>query len=190
MNTITPRFVSAKTTTTIPAACALVQDALVQASLDPQIRAIEYIAQARVGAIPADLNAIVLTRDDGRFTLDVVAARQVRDVGSERLALSAFGDLGLSPIVLTAADIGREPRFANSRLVWSYRQHPVGVSMRMRILQVLLDDGPMPLSRLLSAVRSERDPSPAIMALACSDLIEIDLVSEPLGPSTMVRSRV
>jgi hypothetical protein len=28
-----------------------------------------------------------------------------------------------------------------------------------------------------------------LMALACSDLIELDLISRPLGPSTIVRSR-
>jgi hypothetical protein len=56
------------------------------------------------------------------------------------------------------------------------------------VLQVLLDEGPMTLARLLSSIRSERDPSPAIMAMACSSLIELDLVSQPLNPMTVVRS--
>jgi hypothetical protein len=76
MDTITPRFVSAKTATTIPAACSLVRDALVQATLDPQVHAIEFIAQARVGASLVNLDAIVLARVDGRFRLDVVEGRQ------------------------------------------------------------------------------------------------------------------
>ena len=182
-------FVSAKTSTAIPAPCPLVRDALIQASLDPAVRSIEFLAQARVGTTQVDLGAIIIVRDDGRFVLDVVPARPVRDVEHEGLALIALAELGLKQITLTAADIRREPRFANSRLVWNYRQHPVGISMRLRVLQVLADDGPMALSRLLSAVRSDRDPSPAVMAMTCSDLLELDLVSRPLGPQTIARSR-
>jgi hypothetical protein len=182
-------FISAKTSVAIPAPRALVRDALIQASLDPAVRAIAFLAQARVDAAPVDLSAIVIVRDDGRFVLDVVPARRVRDLEHEGLALIALSQLDLTPITLTAADIKREPRFGNSRLVWSHRLCPVGTSMRMTILQVLSDNGPMALSRLLSAVRSDRDPSQAVMALACSDLIELDLVSRPLGPRTIARSR-
>jgi hypothetical protein len=182
-------FISAKTSVAIPASCALVRDALIQATLDPSVRSIEFLAQARVDATPVDLDAIVIVRDDGRFVLDVVPARQVRDVEQEGLALIAYSRLGLSQITLTAADIKREPRFANSRLVWSYRLAPVGITLRMRVLQILADDGPMSLARLLSAVRSDRDPNPGVMALACSDLIELDLISRPLGPQTIARAR-
>jgi hypothetical protein len=182
-------FVSAKTTVAIPASCSLVRDALVQATLDPAVRTIEFLATARVGATQVDLGAIIIVRGDGRFVLDVVPARAVRDVEQEGLALIAYSRLGLSQITLTAADIKREPRFANSRLVWSYRLAPVGISMRMAVLQVLADDGPMALSRLLSSLRSDRDPNPAILALACSDLLELDLVSRPLGPMTIARVR-
>jgi hypothetical protein len=185
----TSLFISAKTTVAIPATCPLVRDALIQATLDPSVRTIEFLAQARVDATQVDLDAIIIVRDDGRFVLDVVPARRVRDVEQEGLALIAYSRLGLSPITLTAADIKREPRFANSRLVWSYRLAPVGISMRMAVLQVLADDGPMALSRLLSSLRSDRDPNPAIMSLACSDLIELDLISRPLGPHTIARAR-
>jgi hypothetical protein len=185
----TSLFVSAKTSVAIPAACPLVRDALIQATLDPSVRTIEFLAQARVDATQVDLDATIIVRDDGRFVLDVVRARPVRDVEQEGLALIAYSRLGLSQITLTAADIKREPRFANSRLVWSYRLAPVGISMRMAVLQVLADEGPMALSRLLSSLRSDRDPNPAIMALACSDLIELDLVSRPLGPQTIARVR-
>jgi hypothetical protein len=182
-------FVSAKTCTAIPARCALVRDALVQTSLDPAVRSIEFIATARVGTTPVDLDAIVVHRDDGRFFLDVVADRPLRDIEDEGLVLIALQELGLAPITLTTADITRLPRLANSRIVWSYHLHPVGISLRMRILQILGDDGPMALSRLLAAARSKRDPGPAVMALACSDLIELDLVSAPIGPQTEVRAR-
>jgi hypothetical protein len=181
-------FISAKTSTAIPARHPLVLDALVQTTLDPQVRALEFIPTATVGTSPVALKAIVVVRDDGRFHLDVVEARPVRNIETEGLALLALDRLGLIPLTLTAADIKREPRFGNSRLVWSYKLHPVGIGLRMRVLQVLLDDGPMTLARLLSSIRSERDPSPAIMAMACSSLIELDLVSQPLGPLTIARS--
>jgi hypothetical protein len=181
-------FISSKTLTAIPTRCALVRDALVQATLDPAVRTIEFIASARIHQAPVELNAIVLGRDDGRYLLDVVPARPLRNLEREGLALLAFDQLALPSIVLTAADIQREPRFASSRLVWSYRLHPVGISLRMRVLQVLIDDGPMTLGRLLSSIRSDRDPSPAIMAMACSNLLALDLVSQPLNPMTVVRS--
>jgi hypothetical protein len=52
---------------------------------------------------------------------------------------------------------------------------------------MLLDEGPMPLGELLKSIRSERDPAPAVMALACADLLYLDLGSQPLRPATIVR---
>ena len=182
-------FISAKTSTAIPAASDLVRHSLVQASLEPSVRRIDFHAQALVYAAHVDVNAIGIVRDDGRFWLDVVEARLPRDVQHEKLASVAFAALGMTPLILTAEEIRRQPRFANANLVWSYRLAPVGITMRMAVLQILSDDGPMPLSRLLSSVRSDRDPTPAVLAMACSDLIEIDLVSRPLGPETIVRAR-
>jgi hypothetical protein len=182
-------FISAKTSTAIPARNLLVRDALVEASLDPSVRSIDYLASARVASASVRLDAVIIARDDGRYVLDVVEARPLRDMDAEGLAQIAFLDLGLTPLTMTRADIQREPRFTNARLVWHYRMHPVGISLRMRILGILGDDGPMTLARLLAAIRSDRDPSPAILALACSDLIELDLITRPLSPETIARSR-
>jgi hypothetical protein len=182
-------FISSKTSTAIPARHALVRDALVQATLDPQVRSLEFIPSASVDAAQVALRAIVITRDDGRFYLDVVEARPVRDVETEGLALIALDRLGLARLTLTGADIKREPRFANARAVWEHRMHPVGISLRFRILTVLQEEGPLPLGCLLKQIRATRDPAPAVLALACSDLIELDLISHALGPLTIARSR-
>jgi hypothetical protein len=91
----TSLFISAKTTVAIPATCPLVRDALIQATLDPSVRTIEFLAQAWVDATPVDLNAIVIVRDDGSFVLDVVLARPVRDVEQEGLALIAYRPAGV-----------------------------------------------------------------------------------------------
>jgi hypothetical protein len=182
-------FISAKTTCTIPTRCTLQRDALVQATLDPAVRWIEFVASARVQSTSIDLSAVVLCRDDGRHLLDVVPARTLRSLEDEGLALIAVSELALPTIVLTAADIQREPLFSNCRLVWSYHLQPVGIGLRLAILQVLAEDGPLPLSQLLAAIRTDRDPAPAVMALACANLIELDLFGGPLGPLTLARSR-
>jgi hypothetical protein len=78
-------FISAKTATGIPTRHPLVRDSLVQASLDPQVRSLEFVPSAAVDAAQVALKAIVVVRDDGRFHLDVVKARPVRDVDSPRL---------------------------------------------------------------------------------------------------------
>jgi hypothetical protein len=188
-STASPSFISAKTTTVIPAASDLVRDSLIQATLDPAVRRIDFHAQALVDAAHIDLKVVAIVRDDGWFWLDIVEARAARDAEHEALASAALAALGMAPLTLTAEDIRRQPRFANANLVWSHQLAPVGLSMRMAVLQILSDDGPTPLSRLLPALRGDRDPVPPILAMACSDLIEIDLVSRPLGPETIVRAR-
>jgi hypothetical protein len=182
-------FVSAKTSTAIPAKNILVRDALIEASLASTVRSIDYVASARVASASVKLDAVIIVRDDGRYVLDVVESRPLRDMDAEGLAQIALRDLGLTPLTITRADIQREPRFTNSKLVWAYRMHAVGIAMRMRVLGILAEDGPMSLARLLASIQSDRDPSPAILALACSDLIELDLVTRPLGPATIARSR-
>jgi hypothetical protein len=182
-------FISAKTATAIPARHPALRDALIQSSLDPQVRSIGYVASAFVASEQIELSAVVVLRDDGSFLLDVVPARRVRDIEEEGLLLIALANLDLQPLVVTAEDIRREPLCTNAKTVWTYRLHPVGIAMRMRILTVLQEDGPLRLACLLKRINAVRDPAPAVLALACSDLIELDLVSQPLGPSTVARSR-
>ncbi|WLA63770.1 hypothetical protein [Bradyrhizobium diazoefficiens] len=176
----------------IPARHPSLREALVQASLDPQVRSIAHIPSAHVASAPlerVEIDAVVLARDDGRFHLDVVPARRVRDLDDEGLALIALRELGLAPIVVTAEDLKREPRRGNCGIVWSYHSRFVPVGLRIQILQILRDEGPIELVRLLENIRSGGDPTPSVLSLACDDLLEIDLMSGPLGPSTLVRSR-
>lgn len=184
-------FVSAKAPSPIPARHPALREALVQATLEPAVRSLAFLPSAHVAAAPVEvaLDAVVVTRDDGRFHLDVVPARRVRDLDDEGLALIALRELGLQPFVVTAEDLKAEPRCGNCRLVWSNNGRFVPVGLRLRVLQALRDDGPMELGRLLEGIRADRDPTPSVMSLACDDLLELDLTSRPLGPATMVRSR-
>ncbi|MFK4522945.1 hypothetical protein ABIF90_000926 [Bradyrhizobium japonicum] len=182
----TDLFVSAKTTVPIPAQHSAVRDALIQASLDRQVHSIVLVPSVSVAGDQIKLNAVVLQRGDGRFLLDVVPARPIRTFEDQQLEQLALAELGLKTIVLTVDEIRREPRYTNGRLVWSYRQSTVPVGLRLRILLTLRDEGPMLLGDLLKSIQGDVDPAPAVMALACANLVELDLVSRPLGPATVV----
>jgi hypothetical protein len=182
-------FVSAKCAAPVPARHPALRAALVRASLDPAVRAISHFATAHVGPAQVELDVAVVDLGDRRFHLDVVPARRVRAVDDEHLFRLAMMRLDLAPLVVTAEDLGVEPARSNRDLVWSHRRRFVPVRLRIRILQMLRDDGPMELVRLLEDVRCDADPTAAVMALCCDDLLELDLESAPLGPATTVRQR-
>lgn len=182
-------FVSAKTASPVRARHPALRVALVQSSLDPAVRSISHVPSAVVASAPVELDAVVLTRDDGRFHLDCVPARRLRELDEEGLFQLALRDLGLGTLTMTADDLRREPLRSNRDLVWSYNGRPVPIDLRVRILQILVDDGPMALDRLLRSVVSAHDPAAAVLALACANLLELDLTSGPIGLSTTVRSR-
>ena len=180
-------FVSSKAATAIPTPHPALQDALILASLDPQVRSISYLATAVVATERVDLGAIVVRRDDGRFLLDVVEARRIRNLEDEGLALIAMGELGLKPWVISALELRREPRYTNAQFVWLYNGHRVPRELRKRILGALRDRKPMALGELERSVGS--DPSNDVMALVCADQLELDLTSQPLQLTTIVRAR-
>jgi hypothetical protein len=179
-------FVSAKTSTAIRARHPALREALVQASLDPAVRSIGCAASAPAASGQIELDAVILQRDDGRYLLDVVPARRPDDGGLHRDALRV---LGLPPLVVTSEDLRAEPRRSNVDLVWSHHGRAVPLDLRLCILQVLVDDGPLHLGQLLQRIRTDREPAAAVMSLACSDLLELDLTSDRIGPATLVRSR-
>jgi hypothetical protein len=180
-------FVSAKTRTAIPVRHLAMRHALIQASLDPHVRSIGYVASAWVACEVFSLDAVIVEREDGRYVLDVVPARRLRDAGDKGLMLIAWDELELEPLVLTAEQIAREPRCSNANLVWSYHDITVPIGLRLRIQQLLLDVRAMPLGQLLKAVAGESDPAAAVMALACANLLSLDLLTRPLAPATLVR---
>ncbi|GAB9163805.1 hypothetical protein BDS110ZK25_70310 [Bradyrhizobium diazoefficiens] len=113
----------------------------------------------------------------------------MRDLEEEGLVRLALRDLGLQVRTVTMEELRAQPRRGNCAFVWSYKERAVPVGIRMRVLQALRDDGPMELGRLLEGSQADHDPAPAVLAMACDDLIEIDLISQRLGPGSMVRAR-
>ncbi|MDB5670959.1 MAG: hypothetical protein JWO25_1918 [Alphaproteobacteria bacterium] len=177
-----PIFVSAKTTAAVPAGLKLLYDALVQSTLDPRVRSIDYFSGPSALASGLADGDIVITRHDGRFLLEVETSRPTdRPASSTRTALPL--------LTLTAAQIRRGPRYANSQHVWNYRTQPVTLALRLQVLQILGDEGPCRLGSLLPAIRTNADPAAALFALACQDLVELDLDSQPVGPATVARTR-
>jgi hypothetical protein len=77
---------------------------LIQASLDAEIRPIDPVATAHVASVPVELDVAVLHRDDGRFYLDIVPARRLRDLEDEGLLQIGVRDLGLAPFVDTTEE--------------------------------------------------------------------------------------
>jgi hypothetical protein len=183
-------FFSAKTVAAIPIAHDLSRIALIHASVDPAVRSIEFIPSVEAYGAVINLEAIVFRGEAGGQVLDIPELRPLRDIDDEGLALLVSDELGLSPLTLTAADLGREPRASNSALVWRYKHLPVSAQDRVRMLQMLGDDGPMQLGQLSAELRWSHDPVGAVLSMACSDRVELDLMSGHLGPETIVRRRM
>jgi hypothetical protein len=181
-------FVSVKTAGAIPVLSPAIGDALVLASLDAKVRSIGFIAAAHRGKEHVDLDVVVVQRGDRLFFMDVVAARRIRDLEDEGLALIALEEFELSPWKISAQTLRREPRYSNNKFVWRYNRHRVPTGLRKRILQVL-DQQPMQLGHLLKRVGGDHGTCPAILSLACADLLELDIASRPLDRMTIVRRR-
>ncbi len=181
-------FVSAKTAGAIPVLSPAIGDALVLASLDTKVRSIGFIASARRGNEHVDLDVVVVQRGDRLFFMDVVAARRIRDLEDEGLALIALEEFELSPWIISAQTLLREPRYSNNQFVWQYNRHRVPTGLRKRILQVLAQQ-PMQLGHLLKRVGGDHGTCPAILSLACAGVLELDIASRPLDRMTLVRLR-
>jgi hypothetical protein len=184
-----PAFQSPKAVTPIPVRHSAVQDALIQSSLDPRVRSIGYVASAVVASQQVNLGAIVVQRDEGRFFLDVVPARRVLDLDQLGLALIALEELGLKQMTIAAEELFREPLCSNARFVWLYNGYSVPRRLRERILRALSGKKSVPLSELERSVRSVGDPSNAVMSLVCADVLELDLTTQVIQLTTVVRAR-
>jgi hypothetical protein len=183
-----PPFQSPKTIAPIPVRHPAIQDALIQSSLDPRVRSIDYVASAVVAGQQVDLREIVVQRDDGRFFLDVIPSRRVLDIDQGGLALIALERLGLKEMTIQADELFREPLCTNARFVWLYNGYSVPPRLRERILRALSGKKSVPLRELERSVRS-RDASNAVMSLVCADVLELDLVSQFIQLTTVVRAR-
>ncbi|WP_456854385.1 hypothetical protein [Bradyrhizobium sp. USDA 4501] len=96
---------------------------------------------------------------------------------------------GLRLLERDASDIRREPLFTNSRAVWSYARHQVSLLDRQRIGLALEEGGPQSLAELEERARPSRDIVASVCALACADLVSLNIHHLALGRATVVSAR-
>jgi hypothetical protein len=181
---------SAKCETAIAARDVLLRDAIVQASLDPAVQAIEF-GPLEVPDPSLAVGATVIERDGQRILLDhrVCERAPPRTVDEEGSLLLALEDLGLRLAPLDVREIRKEPRFTNCREVWRYHNHDVPLRDRLQIMQALAEEGPQSIMELANRVSPTVDIVPSVCSLACANILELELAEKPLGPRTMIRER-
>ena len=180
---------SPKTTSAIPTPSSLHRDLVVQSALDPHVRSIEFLAEVRHRDTAVTVNSIVLRRDDGDYMLEIPGRRQPRDVDEENVLHLGLQSMGLSLLEIDIDEIRREPRLSNAREIWGCKDLRVPIRDRMQIMTALSEDGPQSILALQDIVPGSSDVASSLCALACADLVEIDIDGRPLGPLTTVRSR-
>jgi hypothetical protein len=181
-------FASPKCRVAIPVCNILLRDALQQASLESSVRAIRYREATDLQGSPVPLTGVVVDRVDGNFLLVVCEALPARS--NEELArlTAALESNGLRLLERDALDIRREPLFSNARLIWSQERYHVSLQDRLRIAAALAD-GPQSILDLEERVRPSCDILAALCALACADLVELNIHDTALGPRTIVLGR-
>jgi hypothetical protein len=163
--------------------------ALKQAALDPAVRAIRYRTGPIIECPPLSLHGVVLDRVDGRFLFRVYETRPERSRDELARLTYVLQRYGLRLLERDSSEIRREPLFTNSRLVWSHARCPVSLSDRLRIGFALEEWGPQSFADLESRARPTCDIVAALCALACADLVSLNIHHVPLGRRTIVSAR-
>lgn len=181
-------FVSPKCQDPVPHCGGIGHDLLVQLALDPKIAEIGYLDRVSIGDLLIDAGLITIRCDDGRcFAIDCAGLHCPADSDSELVwqaaNLAGFDRLHVPRVVVMA-----EPAFSNARATWAHRRFAVDPTMRVAMLEILHEDGPLRLSELCQRVPGPRDPVATTFALACADLVEIDMCL-PLDQTALIRSR-
>ena len=178
-------FTSAKCRVAVPVDNHLLRCVLEQASLDASVRAIRYRKGPDIQCPPVSATGVILDRVDGTFLLKVYRRRPDRSEEDQARVAYALDCIGLRLLECDEPDIRREPVFSNVRAVWSHRNHHVSLIDRLRIAMALSEHGPQSIAEL----ERRADLSyglQAVCALACEDLIKLDISERPLGPRTTV----
>lgn len=182
-------FTSSKCVRPIPQRGGLVQDLLIQLSLDPSVSAIDFVTTVLTKDGVVDVDAIVIRRDGEDYAIDFEPSGPLRTAEQHDQARRAITLIGYRGLLVAGADVMREPRFSTARAVWSHRRIAVPLAMRLAIGRALEEAGSsLSLHELCSSVTGPIDPVGAVCALACGGELEIDL-TDGLTPTTIVRSR-
>ncbi|WP_237481832.1 hypothetical protein [Lichenibacterium dinghuense] len=172
MNEYVPLFTSPRTVRPVPYVTDVARLALVRASLDPEVSAIEPVPSGCGRAGTPGRVAMVVDAFG-----EVVPLRIVDDVLAEGLDASGLA-------------YARPMLDANHRaldMVWACRRRYVHASDQVRVLHYLdVCGGECPLIELAQATTSSHDGVTTILALACRGLVSLAL-DAPLSPETRVK---
>jgi hypothetical protein len=180
-------FVSAKCASAIPFLDALTLDYLTQASLDPAVYKLEYICDVNMYGRNVRLDEILVHRNGRRFALNIDETHRVRDEDDQGLVALAYAELGLGVLQLTAADVRRDPRCANARTVWHHHAENVTHDDCATVCNALEEHGPLSIRDLNEMFQFSKPAADVVYPLACESTLELDILTKPLGPRTIVR---
>jgi len=180
-------FVSTKCAVAIPMRSLLERDVLIQASLDPFVRMIDFVSSAKVEGQQVKVDTIVLHRDGNRYAVEIDNFRPPRSIEEEALVLGALSNLGIRPLPLSPADILDEPRHSSAREVWHHHQAYVPFDDRTNVMAAIEEHGALSINDLSNLINVRKPMKSIVCALACEASVEIDL-SKPLGGKTTVRA--
>ena len=178
-------FTSPKCRVAIPVHDLLVRCALEQASLDSSVREIQYRSGPQIECPPISLAGVVLRTEGGTFLLRVHQTRPERSTEDNACLNFVLERHGLQLLERDAQDIRREPLFSNVRAIWSHAGRWVSLMDRLKIA-VALEEGPQSIVELEDRACPTCDVVAAISALACENLVRLNLHDTPLGPQTVV----
>jgi hypothetical protein len=152
-------------------------DLAIQCALDPAVRALEFIPSLPFRGAKVDIEMIAAEFDDGRFVLDIFDDSPLRDIDSEGLHLLAIAENGIGVKDISANDIQAEPLASSCKHVWQHRyctMSPLAVALVTGALRTHASIG---ISDLRDVVGLEGDIYPIIYAMACANLVGLDLSS-------------
>ncbi|MBR0999312.1 MULTISPECIES: hypothetical protein [Bradyrhizobium] len=168
-------FISHKASRAIPFTSTVTRDLLIQATLDGDVRRVEYQNKVIIDERIVPVQGIIVERFDGRFAIDIVDARPVHDPVAEALTQLAFARKCHGIIEINAADVHAEPRCSAARDVWSHHAVRVHADDRAAIREALEIGGPVGLAQLIGSVATRGDARAVVFALACEGAVELDL---------------
>jgi hypothetical protein len=175
-----PRITSfrcAKAAAPITIGSHLQHDLAMQCSLDPAVRALRFLPSLPFEGATIAVEMIVADFDDGRFALDIVEDRPLRDLDSDGLLLLAIAESGIALKETSAEEILAEPFATNCRHVWTHRSAGLPPTKVASITEALRAHGPMHISELSKVIHFQGDIIPIVYSMACADLVELDLHS-------------
>jgi hypothetical protein len=178
-------FTSAKTPAPIAYNSRATRVALIQLTLSPEIFLIQ--AGHPIEDSGEVRGPVILVAESGPA---LVQFPEKDDIANGAAIGWPDGDtLDVPQLILTAQGISRQPFSDNCRLAWICHDYLADPRDRDHILKALSQERHLTLTQAAKDCRYSEDPISAVLSLVCSDFIEADLQTSPLGPTTLVRAR-